>query len=518
MGLNISCLSFDEKDPGVEEKDGLLCMNQLLKRTPKIIHGQDFKSIYSHCQRTREIFEDLSFPPSNRSLGIPVEQLSEIEWKRASELSRNPRFFVDGASRFDINQGELGDCWLMAAMQSLAMNKPLLYKVVPRHQTFNGPGCFHFQFWQYGDWVDVVVDDYLPTKNGKLVYTHSKPSNEYWAALLEKAYAKLNGSYKALNGGFMGEAWTSFTGGVSEMFLMKNPPNDVFGIMKTAYDRQGLLGCSILGGELSKNTVQNAGLFKAHAYSITKIVEEYVATSNGYKKVRLIRIRNPWGEVEWNGRWSDGCSEWLSISQREKDRIGLRYDDDGEFYMDFEDFKNYWTNVEICNIPCVSDEGIGIRRPQLHVESFEGRWMRGKTAGGCRNFIHTFPMNPQFRVCVFGTDNHRPTMVIVSLMQKGIRTPLRDNVLKIGLELYHVGNKEANKIPLDKKFFGKNRPEKSYTNFLQFTGAKEVVGRFMLQPGIYVVVPSTFHPKETGEFFLRIFSENQIGVETFPSL
>ena len=127
-------------------------------------------------------------------------------------------------------------------------------------------------------------------------------------------------------------------------------------------------------------------------------------------------------------------------------------------------------------------------------------------------------MNPQFRIRVFDNDNHRPTMVIVSLMKKGTRTTLRDNALKIGLELYHVGNKEANKIPLDKKFFGKNRPEKSYSNFLEFTKGKEIVGRFMLQPGIYVIVPSTFHPKETGEFFLRIFSENQIVAEAFPSI
>ena len=48
-------------------------------------------------------------------------------------------------------------------------------------------GIFHFRFWQYGDWYDVVVDDYLPfslTLNKLAFARNDTDQNEFWVSLV----------------------------------------------------------------------------------------------------------------------------------------------------------------------------------------------------------------------------------------------------------------------------------------------------------------------------------------------
>ena len=67
-------------------------------------------------------------------------------------LHSGPKMFVGGVDRFDVNQGELGDCWFLAALANLAENDLYYQRVSPLDQGFNDEdgyaGLFRFRFWR----------------------------------------------------------------------------------------------------------------------------------------------------------------------------------------------------------------------------------------------------------------------------------------------------------------------------------------------------------------------------------
>uniref|UniRef100_A0A8C9WNT8 Calpain 2, (m/II) large subunit b n=1 Tax=Scleropages formosus TaxID=113540 RepID=A0A8C9WNT8_SCLFO len=474
--------------------------------------NQDFEGLRRQYLSQGALFSDPNFPAAPESLGFKElgpnsSKTRGVQWKRPRELSANPQFIIDGATRTDICQGALGDCWLLAAIASLTLNEDVLARVVPSGQGFgdNYAGIFHFQFWQYGEWVDVVIDDRLPTRNGELLFVHSAEGSEFWSALLEKAYAKVNGCYEALSGGSTTEGFEDFTGGIAESYELKKAPPDMFDIIRKALDSGSLLGCSIdITSAADSEAVTLQKLVKGHAYSLTG------ATEVNYRgrKEKLIRIRNPWGQVEWTGPWSDNSSEWNYVDHSERYNVKA---DDGEFWMSFSDFTRHYSRLEICTL--TPDTLTSDRFKQWSVCNHDGTWRRGSTAGGCRNYPMTFWMNPQFVIKLDEEDDGtrgEGCSLVVGLIQKNRRRlrKLGEDMDTIGFAIYEVRMLKHGMwdVHLDKSFFLTHAQTARSETFINL---REVCSRFKLPPGEYLCVPSTFEPQKTGDFCLRVFCESQ---------
>ncbi|XP_061331337.1 calpain-8 isoform X2 [Pezoporus flaviventris] len=475
---------------------------------------QDYEALKQQCLQAGTLFKDEEFPacPSTlgyRDLGPYSFKTQGIVWKRPTELCANPQFIVGGATRTDVCQGELGDCWLLAAIASLTLNPDILYRVVPKAQSFQRDyaGIFHFQFWQYGEWVDVVVDDRLPTRNGKLLFVHSEEGNEFWSALLEKAYAKLNSSYEALIGGSTIEGFEDFTGGISESYELRRAPSNLYQIIQKALRAGSLLGCSIDITSASEiEAITSLKLVKGHAYSVTGAEEVYYRG----RLEKLVRLRNPWGEVEWTGAWSDNAPEWNYIDPKQKQTLDKQVDD-GEFWMAFSDFQRQFTRLEICNLTPDTLTSNEVNRWDLTL--FNGQWRRGSTAGGCQNYQATYWTNPQFKIRLEEPDDdHEGSLnepcctILVGLMQKYRRRQKKmgEALLSIGYSLYELENHTD--IHMNRAFFARNQPVARSDPYINL---REVSSRMKLPQGEYLIVPSTFEPYKNGEFCLRVFSEKK---------
>uniref|UniRef100_A0A8C5FAF5 Calpain 2, (m/II) large subunit b n=1 Tax=Gadus morhua TaxID=8049 RepID=A0A8C5FAF5_GADMO len=469
--------------------------------------NQDFHSLRAQSQSQGALFCDHTFAAAPESLGFKdlgrnSPKTRGVTWKRPTELVSSPEFIIGGATRTDICQGGLGDCWLLAAIASLTLNEDVMARVVPSDQDFGDQyaGIFHFQFWQYGEWVDVVIDDRLPVKDGELLFVHSAEGREFWSALLEKAYAKVCGCYEALSGGSTTEGFEDFTGGIAENFDLKNAPPNMFQIVKKALEAGSLLGCSIdITSASDSEAVTRQKLVKGHAYSLTGAVEV------GYRgrQEKLIRVRNPWGQVEWTGAWSDGSSEWNSVEGECPNANA----EDGEFWMSFTEFMRHYSRIEICTLTpdTILDDSI----KHWSVGKFDGTWRKGSTAGGCRNNPYTFWTNPQFVIKLNEEDDdpedgEEGCSVVLGLIQKNRRKMRKsgEDMHTIGFAIYELPEQfhGQTQVHLDKNFFLSHAQKARSETFINL---REVSTRFKLPPGEYLVVPSTYEAHLNGDFCIR---------------
>jgi len=304
--------------------------------------------------------------------------------------------FQNGVNPTDVCQGALGDCWLLAAMACLAEHKyaiESLFVTKERHDR----GKYQIRLYDglAEDWRVITIDDYIPCDEEKYENhgicdpLFSAPRSELWVMLLEKAFAKLCGNYAALEGGHTIWAMQAMTGDPARVFLKtesqtwerfdmehERDPNDrracefyaaeeeignkkMFEILRRYYN----LGSVLCASGAKASARHNNGLHEGHAYSILqvkKVNTSFLGRISGISQIsgmsgvfgaeedvfRMVQIRNPWGEGEWTGDWSDTSPLW-DEHPKVKRALDFKNQDDGKFWMSWEDFVEHWERIGI---------------------------------------------------------------------------------------------------------------------------------------------------------------------------
>lgn len=218
--------------------------------------------------------------------------------------------FIDGASPNDIEQGQVGDCFLLATLASIAAQQP---ELLEKNLTDHHDGTFTVRLFQPGaegtfQPVDVKVDSDLVTRNSGLVYAHGTNVKELWPALYEKAYAQQFGAsgYASIDrGGLPSEAMERLTGKRALRWTMgsvlaSQSSDALFDTLRQGLANGDLATASTYQPRTKEAAAYpGAGLVAAHAYTLLDVGE-----AHGKKYVEL---RNPWAVVEsGHDRKADG--------------------------------------------------------------------------------------------------------------------------------------------------------------------------------------------------------------------
>ena len=239
--------------------------------------NQQYENLRNECLRSGRLFEDPLFEAVNKNIFYSEYIPHGTQWKRPKEITTKPLFIVSGANANDLDQGYLGNCWFIAGCAAIVIIPELFDNVVPSGQSFEAQyaGIFRFRFWLYGEWTEVVVDDRLPVNSSnKLLFCSNKQEpNEFWAALLEKAYAKVCGSYQNMDGGQTTDALIDMTGGIQESFVIKDKQTeaqkkDMWKIIVKSSQHKSLIGASIEPNPRIREARLANGLVMGHAYTV----------------------------------------------------------------------------------------------------------------------------------------------------------------------------------------------------------------------------------------------------------
>ena len=95
------------------------------------------------------------------------------------------------------------------------------------------------------------------------------------------------------------------------------------------------------GTHASAPFAEKEGLVAGHSYTV---ISAHVVKHQG-QELTLLKLRNTWGKVEWQGDWSDKSDKW---TEGLKEQVEFTDAEDGIFFMDVKDYIECFESTAIC--------------------------------------------------------------------------------------------------------------------------------------------------------------------------
>lgn len=332
----------------------------------------EFEIISQHS----ELFKDELFPPEITSLiDFDDKILSDndkIKWSSFEWISLRNNYkditLLNNVSCKDVIQGSLGNCYFLSVCAVMAefphrLDKIFLIKKI------NQAGIYAVRFFIDGEIKKIIVDDMIPfdSNQNRLAFSKLPASQDIWTIIMEKSWAKFLGNYQRTISGVPNDVFNILTGAPSHHFSTKKfKDNDQTKIKKWKelcdyFLKDYLICCSThseyfyekyndyknVDFQLQEHIktieeIRSLGLVTNHAYSVLLCHEEIIED----EEVKLIKIRNPWGVLNYNKLKFDSILMKNPKYQVLLNQLG--HLDKGVFILTFEEFLRYFSDIYVC--------------------------------------------------------------------------------------------------------------------------------------------------------------------------
>ena len=267
----------------------------------------------------------------------------KVEWRRVWEVIANPKL-LEYVTPHQIAQTNFGDCYFVSTIGALAENQSRI-KFLFGSLDINSAGLYMVRVNIKGVQKEILVDDYFPVyaHNSQFVYAKPIEDEDIWLMLLEKVWAKINGSYSSIFAGYPHEVLTTFSNAPS--FYVKldhiEDKNSVWECVKEAKRESYPICCS------SKDHVNvKSGIMKLATYSLADCFE---VPLNGSTH-RILAIRNPWEQNEYKGQYSQhDHGFWDNNFGNTQINLNL-INKDGTFLIGLDDFFRHFESLDILHV------------------------------------------------------------------------------------------------------------------------------------------------------------------------